>query len=353
LSHVAFAGITHEPAALLAEELCALAPPGLARVFFSDDGSTAIEAAVKICLQFWAQNGRPTRRRFVALSDAFHGETLGATALGGVEIFRRPFAGALLECIHVPPGNNGYAAAFDALHSLLRAESKDIAACVVEPMVQGAGGMRIYQADYLRALRQVTRDHDVFLVADEVFTGYGRTGPMWACQHAEVSPDILCLAKGFTAGMLPMAATLTTQRIFEGFLGADDRAFFHGHTYCGHALGAAVAREVLAVFRDEQVLEHVPLKASRIREVFEQLSQLPQVSTVRTLGMVGALELRAESGYLSLAGQRVCQYARARGLYLRPLGNVIYITPPLNISDTDLEELLEILSESIRLGASP
>lgn len=349
LHHVALAGITHEPAAKLAQNLCQAAPAGLSRAFFSDDGSTAVELAIKMSLQYWAQNGRAGRRRFVALSSAFHGETLGVTALGGVEIFRKPFASVLMDCVHVPPGSNGPERAFNALEELLLTGEDEIAACIAEPMLQGAGGMRVYPAEFLARLRELTRKTDTFLVLDEVFTGYGRTGPMWASEHAEVEPDIMCVAKGFTAGVLPMAATLATERIFDGFRGSDDRALYYGHTYCGHALGSAVALEVLAVYQDEQIIEHARPKADRIREAVNRLAELPGVNNPRAIGMMGAVDLGDQSGgYLERAGWKVYDAALGRGAYIRPLGNVVYVAPPLNIKADDLDELLEILEFSVR-----
>ncbi len=348
LSHTALAGITHEPAALLARKLVDVAPAGLEHVFFSDNGSTAVEVALKMALQYWAQNGRPARTRFVALDGAFHGETLGVTALGGVEVFRRPFAAAIVDCLRVPSAADGYERAFAALESLLETEADCIAAVVLEPMVQGAAGMRTYDAAFLRHARELTRKYDVFLVLDEVFSGYGRTGPMWASEHAGVVPDMMCVAKGFTGGMLPMAATLATRRIFEGFFGGAARSFFYGHTFTGNPLGATVALEVLRVYEEELVLERAALKAQRISSAFSAFGDLPGVRTTRSLGMIGALELEGRQGYLERDGLRVYQQALRRGAYLRPLGNVIYIAPPLNISDADLDSLLEIVAESVR-----
>jgi adenosylmethionine-8-amino-7-oxononanoate aminotransferase len=353
--HVSLAGVTHAPAAELAEALCARAPrtpgrPGLEHVFYSDDGSTAVEVALKLALQYQAQNGRPARRAFVALEGAFHGETLGCTAIGGVEVFRRPFAGSLAEVFHVPsPGDpqRSLDEALDALAGVLAREEDRIAALVLEPMVQGAAGMRVHDPAFLRVARDLCDRHDVFLVADEVFTGYGRSGPMWACQHAGVTPDLLCTAKGFSGGMLPMAATLATRRVFEGFLGAPDRAFFYGHSFCGNPLGAAVALEVLRVYDEEKVLERAAPKAARIAEAFAALGALPGVERTRALGMIGALDLAGHGGYLDRAGWRVYEEARRRGAYLRPLGNVVYVTPPLVISDADLDELLGIVAESV------
>ena len=349
LCHAALAGATHENAALLAEALVERSPDGLSRVFYSDDGSTAVEVALQMAIQYWAQNGRPERTRFIALDGAFHGETLGVVALGGVEVFRRPFAGVLMECVHVPASPDGHARAFAALEEALTQGADTIAAVVLEPMVQGAGGMRIYDAAYLRHARELTKRHDTFLVLDEVFTGYGRTGPMWASEHAGVTPDAMCIAKGFTAGILPMAATLATERLFEGFLGDADRAFYYGHTYCGHALGSAIAREVLAVYDDEAILERAREKAALIRECFAELGNLPAVENARSLGMVGALNLGGGSSYLEKAGWRVYDEALRRGAYLRPLGNVVYTVPPLNIANDVLEQLLGILDESVRV----
>jgi adenosylmethionine-8-amino-7-oxononanoate aminotransferase len=353
LAHTALAGIAHENASELARALCAVAPAGLEHVFYSDDGSTAVEVALKLCLQYWAQNGRPARRRFLALEDAFHGETLGVTALGGVEVFRRPFAGALFPCIHVPPPREPHdpARAFEALAKALREHEGELAGVVLEPVVQGAAGMRSYDPAYLRHARELCDRHDVFLVFDEVFSGYGRTGPMWACQHAGVSPDLLCTAKGFSGGMLPMAATLASARVFEGFTGAPERAFHYGHTFCGNPLGAAVALEVLRVFEDEQVLERAKPRAERIARAFREMAELPGVARTRSLGMVGALDLAGEAGYLAQAGWRVFEAARERGAYLRPLGNVVYVTPALNIPETDLDELLGIVAESVAAAA--
>lgn len=354
-AHTALAGMTHRPAAELGEALCAVAPEGLEIVHYSDDGSTAVEVALKAALQYWAQNGRPERTRFAALDEGFHGETLGATGLGGVEVFSSPFAGVVPEHYFVPtPAQAGSTeAAADALGRLLEEHESRIAALVLEPVLQGAAGMRVYDAAYLRAARDLCDRYDVFLVADEVFTGYGRTGPMWACEHAGVSPDMLCTAKGFSGGLLPMAATLVTERVLSGFLGDEERAFYYGHTFCGNPLGAAVALEVLRVLDEERVLERAKPKAERIARTFEGLGAHPAVASSRSLGMMGALDLAGEGGYLARAGWRVYEAALERGAYLRPLGNVVYVTPPLNIPDEDLDRLLEIVRASVEALEAP
>jgi adenosylmethionine-8-amino-7-oxononanoate aminotransferase len=352
LCHTALAGITHEPAALLAKNLVNVAPAGLDHVFFSDDGSTSVEVALKMSLQYWSQNGRPERTRFVALDGAYHGDTLGVTALGGVELFRRPFSSVIMDCLRVPAATDGFERAFLALESLLATDADRIAAVVLEPMVQAAAGMRIYDAEFLRRARALTTQHDVFLVLDEVFSGYGRTGPMWASEHAAVVPDLMCVSKGFTGGMLPMAATLTTRRIFEGFFGGSERSFFYGHTFTGNPLGAAIALEVLQVYPEECVLERAIAKAERIRRAFAAFADIPGVLNTRSLGMIGALELAGGQGYLERGGLSVYHEALRRGAYLRPLGNVVYITPALNIGEAELDELLAIVAESVRAVTS-
>jgi len=347
--HSALAGMTHEAAALLGEAVCDAAPAGLEQVFFSDNGSTAVEVALKASLQYWAQNGRSSRKRFVSLEDAFHGETLGVTSIGGVELFRRPFAGAIPEHLRVPSPSKagGLEAAAEILSGVFEQHGETLAALVLEPVVQGAAGMQIYDPAYLRVARELCDDHDVLLIADEVFTGYGRTGPMGACEHAGVAPDLLCTAKGFCGGMLPMAATLVSDRVFEGFLGSADRAFYYGHSFCGNPLGAAVALEVLRIYQEEQILERARPKAAKIAAAFAALPELPSVTRSRSLGMIGAVDLGGEEGYLARAGWRVYQEARSRGAYLRPMGNVVYVTPPLNIPDEVLDRLLAIVRESI------
>ena len=226
----------------------------------------------------------------------------------------------------------------------------EIAGVILEPLVQGASGMRMYDAEYLRHARALCDRHEIPLVFDEVFTGYGRTGSMWAATSAGVSPDLLCLAKGFSGGVLPMSATLVSERIFQGFLGGKDRAFYYGHTYCGHPLGAAVAREVLRIYEDEKIIERAQPKARKIARAMDELGEIGGVTGARALGMIGAVDLAGadeQAGYFSPRGWRVYDVARRLGVYLRPLGNVVYIAPPLNISDADLDELLGKVREAI------
>jgi len=355
LCHCSLAGVVHPEAALLAKELAAVAPRGLDQVFFSDDGSTAIEAAVKMAIQFHSQSSHKKKTRFVALDGAFHGETIGASSLGGVEIFRRPFASVLFDCIHVPsPAYDaggcapGWSDAFEALAQVLEKDHEELAGVVVEPIVQGASGMRVYPPAYLRGVRDLCTKYNVLMIDDEVFTGYGRLGTFWACDLADVVPDLICTAKGFTGGILPMAATLASTRILDAFSGGRERAFLYGHSYCGNPLGAAVAREVLSIYRDEPIVANVAERHSKIAASFERMRALSIVRDVRAIGAIGAADLRdTRTGYAAGVGWRVYREALRRGAYLRPLGDVVYVAPPLNIPLEDLDRLLAILEESV------
>ncbi|QSQ11655.1 adenosylmethionine--8-amino-7-oxononanoate transaminase [Myxococcus landrumensis] len=360
LPHVSLAGITHEPAVALATELAAIAPGSdrpelplaerLTRVFYSDNGSTAVEVAIKMVAQYWAQNGRPRRTRFITLSGAFHGETIGSTSVGGVPLFREVFGPLLFDVVHVPSPaeEGGWERAFNEVQAALREHPEEIAGVIVEPVIQGASGMQMYSPDFLRAVREATRAVDTFLIADEVFTGLGRTGARFAVDLAGVVPDVLCLAKALSGGLMPFAATLASERIFSGFLGASSRALYYGHSYCGNPLGAAVAREVLAVYRTEDILGQVARKAPLVKAAFERMaSSIPGLVRPRAVGMVGAVDLGG-GGYLASSGWRVYEAAKRRGLYLRPLGDTVYIAPALNIPDSVLEELLSGVEDSLR-----
>nr|WP_286202734.1 adenosylmethionine--8-amino-7-oxononanoate transaminase [Comamonas sp. JC664] len=360
LPHVSLAGITHEPAALLASELAAIAPGAdqpdlpsaerLSRVFYSDNGSTAVEVAIKMAAQYWAQNGKPRRSRFITLSGAFHGETMGATSVGGVPLFREVFGPLLFDVVHVPSPaeEGGWERAFAQVQAALREHPEEIAGVILEPVLQGAAGMLMYSPEFVRAVREATREVDTFLIADEVFTGMGRTGARFAVDLAGVVPDMVCLAKAVSGGLLPFGVTLASERVFSGFLGASNRALYYGHSYCGNPLGAAIAREVLAVYRDEDVLGQVARKAPRVKAAFERMAaSIPGLVRPRAVGMVGAVDL-GSGGYLARGGWRVYEAARRRGLYLRPMGDTVYIAPALNISEEDLDELLSGVEASLR-----
>ncbi len=344
--HCTFAAATHEPAARLAAELVDVAPQGLSRVFYSDNGSTSVEVALKIAFQYWQQNGRPRRTRFLSLPGAYHGDTLGAMSLGDVDEFTGVFRPLLFETKRPPsPRDGDWGPVFECLVEWLRDDSDEVAGVVVEPVVQGAAGMRMYPPELLAVLREETKRADTFLIADEVFTGFGRTGPMWACDHAAISPDLLCTAKGLSGGMLPFAATLANERIYDGFRGDKGRALMHGHTFCGNPLGAAVAREVLAIYAEESILEGARRKAEKLAEGIASMAEIPAVTNTRSLGMCAAFDV-GTTGYMGKVGWRISDVALDLGAHLRPLGNTVYLVPPLNIEDDDLDQLLTIVREA-------
>lgn len=355
LEQVIFAGFTHEPAARLAAELVALAPAGLERVFYSDDGSTAVEVAMKMAIQQWRQRGEPRRRIFVGLEHAYHGDTFGAMAAGGDPVFHGAFASLLCEVLRapVPACESEVAGALAALEAILDRAGDEVAAVIVEPIVQGAGGMRLHPSSYLRGVREATRARGLPLIADEIFTGFGRTGKMFACEHAGVAPDLLCLSKGLTGGYLPLAATLATEEIYAAFLSAErGRAFFHGHSYTANALACAVARASLALFDETNCLHRVGELQRLFARRLAVIQALPGVAKVRGLGALAVVELEEpaadrESGYLDARGPRLAQEFLDRGVLLRPLGNVIYFLPPYAITDDECHRVFDVVEEAL------
>jgi adenosylmethionine-8-amino-7-oxononanoate aminotransferase len=338
VAHTSFLGFTHEPAIQLAAELVGLFPPGtLEKVFYSDDGSTAVESAVRMALQYWKQNGAPQRQTILAFDAAYHGDTLGAASLGGIPLFK---------------GNAkqfGYAVKhLGSTEDLERVETEEalgIAAVILEPLTQGAAGMRTWPSGMLKQIERWCRKHDVFLILDEVMTGFGRTGTMFACEQEGVLPDFLCLAKGLTGGYLPLAATLTTRRVFDGFLGdpSEGRTFFYGHSYTGSQLGCAAALASLEIFREEQVLEKLQTKIARFTEELGKLRQMSQVAEVRQCGMMAGVELVGAE----IIGPKVCLAAGAHGLLTRPILNTIVLMPPLCISEEELGLMIEVVRKAI------
>ena len=343
-AHVSFLGATHPLAIELARELVALWPAGgLARVFYSDDGSTAIESALRMARQFHQFRGQPERRAFVAFDRAYHGDTLGAAGLGGIPTFHDAMkqGGEPLDVIRV--------ADVAQLFALAPARADTVAAAVIEPLIQGAAGMRLWPAGTLRRLREWCDVHGVLLIADEVMTAFGRTGTMFACQQEGVAPDFLCLAKGLTAGYLPLAATLMTERVFEAFRGEPDerRAFYYGHSYTANALGCAVALASLKIFRDENVLENLGSQIARMAELLgERIASLRPVREVRQCGFIAGIELHGDPAG-RLLGREVCNVARRHGLLTRPIGDVVVLMPPYCITDAQLESAVEAIRAGI------
>lgn len=358
VAHSTLLGLGNVPAIRLARRLVELAPAGLTRVFFSDDGATAVEAALKMAVQYWQQSRRPKpgKRKFLALRGAYHGDTLGAVAVGDPELFNRPFRSLLFEtirapqpyCYRCPFGLEPASCRVECvaeLEQMVRKHADELAAVVVEPLVQGAAGMIRAPEGYLRRVREVTRQCDVLLIADEVAVGFGRTGTMFACQQEEVQPDFLCLAKGLTGGYLPLAATLTTDEVYSAFLGRPEegKTFYHGHTYTGNPLGAAVALANLDLL--PKVLERLPAKIDRFREHLQRMAQLPHVGDIRQCGLIAGIELVADKSSKQpfaasdRVGVRVCRLAMEQGVFIRPLGDVIVLMPPLAIDLALLDRL--------------
>jgi adenosylmethionine---8-amino-7-oxononanoate aminotransferase len=340
LAHSTMLGLTHRPAIQLAARLVDVAPPGLTRVFFSDNGSTATEVALKMAFHWWQQAGEPDRTGFVCLREAYHGDTVGSVSVGGIDQFHSLYRPLLFDAWQAEPGDA------DDMAAVLDAHPGRVAAVIVEPLIQGAAGMRVHPDGYLRAVRELCDRHGVFLICDEVATGFGRTGRMFACEHEGVSPDFLCLAKGITGGYLPLAATLTTERVYEGFLG-EGRTFFHGHTYTGNPLACAAALATLEVFERERTIDRLQVKIDLLGRWLDRLvAPLPGVAEVRRRGFLTGIQL---DGFPPEArmGHQVTLAARRRGAIVRPLGDVVVLNPPLAIAEPDLRRLVEIAAEAI------
>ncbi len=345
VAHSTMLGLTHPPAIELARKLVEITPPRLTRVFYSDNGATACEIALKIAFQYWQQRGGEFRRktRFIALREAYHGDTIGSVSVGGIDLFHSLYRPLLFDALRAEPGDAG------DLERLLEHHAEEVAAVILEPLVQGAAGMLLQPPGYLRRVRELCDRYDVLLICDEVATGFGRTGRMFACEHEQVEPDLLCLAKGITGGYLPLAATLATEEIYEAFLGEPEqnRTFFHGHTYTGNPLACAAALGSLEVFERERTLERLAPKIELLSELLgRHVEPLASVREIRQRGFMVGIELLGYDPAL-VAGHRVTLEARRRGAVIRPLGNVVVLMPPLAISERDLERLVQITAESI------
>ncbi|MGC1852163.1 MAG: adenosylmethionine--8-amino-7-oxononanoate transaminase [Solirubrobacterales bacterium] len=344
VAHSTMLGLSHPSAAELAAKLVALAPPGLSRVFYSESGSTATEIALKMAFQFQQQRGGQHARRtsFVHLRDAYHGDTIGSVSVGGIDLFHATYRPLLFETHAAEPGD-----AAD-LERVLACHEEEVAALIIEPLVQGAAGMLVHPPGYLREARELCDRFGVLMICDEVATGFGRTGMMFACEQEGVAPDLLCLAKGLTGGYLPLAATLASERIYEGFLGAPEeaRTFFHGHTYTGNPLACAAALASLEAFEQERTLERLQPKIELLGEQLDAVAAMPEVTEVRRRGFMVGIDLGAHDPALRL-GHRVTLEARKRGAIIRPLSDVVVLMPPLSISEAELRRLVEITAESI------
>ncbi|WP_432353583.1 adenosylmethionine--8-amino-7-oxononanoate transaminase [Sporosarcina sp. A2] len=365
LEHVIFANFTHEPAIHVAEKLVKLTPEGLEKVFFADNGSAAIEVALKMSFQYRAQTSRPKKKRFLAFSNAYHGETLGALSMGGVGLYNDVYAPLLLNVVHAqgpdcfrcPFGESPetcHAECIQDTEKQFKEHADTISAAIIEPLIQAAAGMKMYPPIFLKKLRDLCDAYDVHLIADEVAVGFGRTGTLFACEQAQITPDFLCLSKGITGGYLPLSAVLTTEDVYQAFY--DDygtmKAFLHSHSYTGNPLALRAAQEVLAIFEDEHVLEQLVPKQQLLKDLaHEAFDDLPYVGEYRQTGFVGAIELVASRETKTpfpseeRIGYEIYQQALKKGLLIRPLGNIIYFMPPYVISEEEIGWMVQTTKE--------
>jgi adenosylmethionine-8-amino-7-oxononanoate aminotransferase len=369
VGHSTLLGATNIPATRLARKLVDLTPKGLEHVFYSDSGATAVEIALKMAFQYWQQreDPQPKKTRFLHLTASYHGDTIGAVSVGGIDLFHQIYRPLLFESISTP-APHPYRCSFcsdecvcnkgclKALEETLDRQSDEIAAFLIEPLVQAAGGMMIHPEGYLQDAARLCRDHDVLLIADEVATGFGRTGKMFACEHEKVTPDILCLGKGLTGGYLPVAATVATTEIYRAFLGdyEDQKTFFHGHTFTGNPIGCAAAIASIDLFDQKSIFAEQEAKIVHISRRLGELKDHPHIGDIRHLGMIIAIELvanlqsRRPYAWEDRIGLKVCDRAREHGVLIRPLGNTIVLMPPLSISQTEIDEMLDVTFDSIQ-----
>ena len=362
VDHVLLAGFTHDSVEQLRECLRKILSAKLSHVFFSDDGSTAVEVALKLAVQYWQNVGRPQKKAIVALDHAYHGDTVGAMSVGATSAFTDPFRDLLFPvhrvhsayCHRCPVGKTRSTCSIDCvdkLQRLLEQKQGEIAAVIVEPLLQGAGGMIVHPAEFLQRVRGLTAEHGVLLIADEVLTGFGRCGKMFACELAGVVPDLMCLSKGLTGGVLPMGATICTPEIHGAFVGTDRaRTFYHGHSYTGNPIAAAAAVASCRIFEREPVFERINRIAKIHRARLAAIKDHPAVGDVRSIGTMAAIELRADDpGYASKMRPRLYKFFIDGGVLLRPLGNVVYILPPYAISSAELNFIHDRIVESLAL----
>ena len=369
IAHSTMLGLSNIPAIEFAEKLVEITPQGLTRVFYSDSGSTSVEIALKIAFQYQqqARDGDPLKTKFISMTHAYHGDTIGSVSVGGIDLFHETYKPLLFDsfkaespyCYRCAFGKACSSCDFeciDHMEKILNAHHQEIAALVIEPLVQGAAGIIVHPPNYLKRVRELCSMYDIIMIADEVAVGFGKTGKMFACEHEEVVPDIMCLAKGISGGYLPLAATLTSERIFEGFLGRHEefKTFFHGHTYTGNPLACAAAIASLEIFEQEQVLDELQGKIDYLTKRLQPFTSLDHVGDVRERGFMVGIELVADKDSKQpfapehRIGHMVTMAARRSGLIIRPLGDVIVLMPPLAISLDELEKVCDITFESIR-----
>lgn len=364
IAHSTLLGLGQTRAIELAEKLVQITPAGLEKVFYSDSGATAVEIAIKMAYQYWQNIGQTEKTKFISLKEAYHGDTIGSVSVGGMDLFHGIFKSLIFETCYAPsPNPYRYEGtpeqcaknSLEAMEAILKRHSGQIAGVVVEPLVQGAAGIIIHPPGFLKGVEALARKYDTLLIVDEVATGFGRTGKMFACEHEDVIPDLMCMAKGISAGYLPLAATLTTQTIFDAFAVSGDihKTFYHGHTYTGNALGCAAALASLELFEENKILETMPEKIDLISQYFKRFAELPYVGDARLCGMIGAVELvkdkQTKEPFASdkKIGAKVCARMRPKGAMMRPLGNVIVLMPAVAMDMETLAKLLDIIEDTL------
>lgn len=367
IEHVIFANFSNIPAIELSERLVKITPERLEKVFFADNGSAAVEIALKMSFHYHQQIGKTKKQKFVAITDAYHGETLGALSVGDIDIYNKVYRPLMVDtyrvqgpdcyrCNYEKNRDNCNAECFKHMEELLANNHHEISAVIIEPMVQGAAGMKIYSPKYLKSLRVLCDKYDINLIADEIAVGYGRTGKMFACEHAEISPDMMCLSKGLTAGYMPMSVVMTSNKLYNVFYGdySEYKAFLHSHTYSGNAMGCAVALEVLKIFEEENILNMINKKGKMLNEILlSELNSHQLIGEIRNIGLINAIELvsnkETKESFPSekRVGYEIYKIALKKGVVLRPIGNCLYFNPPYIIEEGEMKEMVRVCKESL------
>ena len=369
LEHVIFAGFTHQPIIQLSEQLIQLTPKNLEHVFYADNGSSAVEVALKMSFHYWRNKGQPQKKRFVNLANSYHGETLGALSLGDVELYKDIYSPLLLDVLTAPSpdaylaeeGESSESFAlrqFDAMDKILAQHADEICAIILEPLIQCAGNMRMYHPIYLQKIREACDKYEIHFIADEIAVGFGRTGKMFACEHADISPDFMCLSKGLTGGYLPLSSVLTTDNIYQAFYDSYDslNGFLHSHSYTGNALGCSAALETLNIFKTDNILKKNQHLIRYMQTATEHFKEHPHIADVRQTGMVLAIEMVQDKAckiaypWQQRRGLKVYQYGLKHGVLLRPLGNVVYFMPPYIINTDELQKIIDVAWQGIQIA---
>lgn len=367
LCHSTLLGLANVPSVILAKKLIEIVPKGLSKVFYSDNGSTSVEIALKMAYQYWQQKGEKRRKRFIAFTNAYHGDTIGAVSVGGIDLFHQVYGPLLFKTFKAPSPycyrcpmklrqETCGMACVDAFEKVVKKHHEETCAVIIEPLVQGAAGMILQPPGWLNAIWKIAKEYGLLFIADEVATGFGRTGNLFACEEERISPDFMCVAKGITGGYLPLAATLSTKEVFNGFLGQFDefKTFFHGHTYTGNPIACAVAVESINLFKKEGLLQKLQQKTAILKNSLDRFKELTHVGEVRQKGFMVGIELvksrKTKRSYApgDKIGQKVIWEARKRSVIIRPLGDIIVLMPPLAIDRPTLEELVDVTYESIK-----